>query len=425
LSPRPSGRHAAGLKEMKTNSSCRKICLFGIFGSGNLGNEATLYAILHNLRRVVPDADIVCICSGPEEIASEYNISAFRMKEKPLPPVKNPLVKALRRIFVGIPMEFYRWYRAFAVLKDSEMLIMTGTGMLGDFGILPLNLHYEIVKWSIVSRLCRCKLLFVSVGVGPICHWLSRILVKTALRLGDYRSYRDAFSKQYLESIHFDTKGDAVCPDLAFSLPTTMIPLDPVEDRRGRVVGVGIMTYRNRSDSREGNDNAYQGYLKKLCAFVNWLLERGYFVRLLIGDAVYDQRVRQDLRLLLEGNGIKHEEGKLVDDPAVSVQDVLSQLASTDVVVASRFHNVLLALLLGKPVVAISYHEKVDALMAGLGLEDFCQDIENIDVHRLIEQFTTLEECEGMLKPQIVRKTETYRRALNDQYNHIFAESLK
>jgi polysaccharide pyruvyl transferase WcaK-like protein len=406
---------------MKTHSNRRKICLFGIFGSGNLGNEATLCALLYNLRRSVPNVDIACICSGPDETASEYNISAFQMKEKPLPPVKNQMLRLLRRIFVGIPMEFYRWYRAISILKDSDMLVMTGTGMLGDFGILATNLHYEILKWSIAAKLCRCKLLFVSVGAGPIRNWFSRVLVKTALGLADYRSYRDSFSKEYLEEIHFDTRNDVVCPDLAFSLPRTMIPPDQGENRQGTVVGLGIMTYRNKRNSTETDESVYRDYLAKLGMFVIWLLDRGYIVRLLIGDAVYDECVRQDLRLLLESSGINFDGRKIIDDPASSVEDVLLQLAATDVVIASRFHNVLLALLLGKPVVAISYHEKVDALMAGLGLADFCQDIENIDVDNLIDQFTRVEECAGILKPQIARKAEAYRRALDDQYERIFA----
>jgi polysaccharide pyruvyl transferase WcaK-like protein len=80
---------------------------------------------------------------------------------------------------------------------------MTGTGMLSDFTI------------TVIGKLCRCKLLFVSVGGGPIRHPLSRCFVKAALALADYRSYRDASSKDHLEATN-----DVVYPDLAFSLLT-------------------------------------------------------------------------------------------------------------------------------------------------------------------------------------------------------------
>jgi len=260
----------------------------------------------------------------------------------------------------------------------------------------------------------------VSVGVGPLRNPLSRCFVKTALSFADYRSYRDSFSKQYLETVGFETNGDAVYPDLAFSLPQTIVPDSHVLDSQRPVVGVGIMTYYNRLHTLESDDTAYRDYIGKVAAFVMWLLKHQYAVRLIIGDAVYDKRVRQDLRTLLEKNEFKYEDRKIIDEPASSFDEVLSQLAATDIVVASRFHNVLLALMLSKLVVAISYHEKVDALMTGVGLKEFSQDIEHIDLDKLIRQFVALEKNAGTLKPQLERRTEAYRKALDEQYDHIF-----
>jgi polysaccharide pyruvyl transferase WcaK-like protein len=407
---------------MRIDSTRRRICLFGAFGVGNLGNECTLQALLYNLRKYMPNAEINCACSGPKEVASNYHFSAFPIRDSPLPPVKNRAVRLLRRIFVGIPLELRRWSRAFRTLKGIDMLIMTGTGMLGDVGISPFGLHYDILKWSIIAKLRRCKLLFVSVGVGPIRKPLSKLFVKAALALADYRSYRDAFSKEYLEGLHFETKGDNVCPDLAFSLPKTMIPSSQCRDGHATVIGVGIITYSQRRANSGNDESAYHNYIKKLGAFVTWLLERRYTVRLLIGDAVYDHRARQDLRSVLEVAEIDYAHAKIIDEPASSVAEVLSQLASTDLVVASRFHNVLLALWLNKPVVAISFHEKVDSLMREVGLSEFCQDIEHIDTNKLIAQFIALQQNAENLKSQIQQNAEAYRVALDEQYEHIFGD---
>ena len=405
---------------MNTNLTRRRIGFFGVFGAGNLGNECTLQALIYNIRRYSPDADLYCFCPGPQEVASSYNISAFPIKTMPLPPVKNRLMRWLRRIFVGIPMELYRWSKAFETLKSVDMLIMTGTGMLGDWGILPFDLHYEILKWSIIAKLRRRKLLFLSVGVGPIRNRLSRWLVKGALALGDYRSYRDSFSRDYLEGLHFDTSGDTVCPDLAFSLPKPMIPSSQGHDVRAPVVGLGIMTYSDGQASSGNDESVYLDYIAKLSSFVIWLLQHHYTVRLLIGDAVYDHRARQDLRSSLEAAGVNYGDGKIIDEPASSVDEVLSQLANTDLVVASRFHNVLLALWLNKPVVAISYHEKVDWLMDGLGLSEYRQDIKHIDGEKLIRQFKAVEQNAENLKSQIKEKAEAYSIALDRQYDHLF-----
>jgi polysaccharide pyruvyl transferase WcaK-like protein len=319
-------------------------------------------------------------------------------------------------------MELYRWSNAFKTLKGVDMLVMAGTGMLGDVGIHPFDLHYDILKWSTIAKLRRCKLLFVSVGVGPIRHPLSKWLVKAALALADYRSYRDGFSKEYLESLHFDTKSDSVRPDLAFSLPKTMIPSPQVHDGHPAVIGVGIITYSHRRGNSGNVESGYSNYITKLSTFVTWLLEHQYTVRLLIGDAVYDHRARKDLRSLLEVSGINYEDRKIIDEPASSVDELLSQLANIDLVVASRFHNVLLALWLKKPVVAISFHEKVDSLMSAVGLSEFCQDIEHIDTNKLIGQFMALEQNAENLKSHIKQKAEAYQVALDEQYDRIFRD---
>ena len=76
--------------------------------------------------------------------------------------------------------------------------------------------------------------------------------------------------------------------------------------------------------------------------------------------------------------------------------------------------------MLGKPALAISFHEKDDALMTAMGLQEFRQDIANFDVSILIEQFVRLEQNADRLSQEIRRKTKGYRRELDRQYSCIF-----
>jgi polysaccharide pyruvyl transferase WcaK-like protein len=408
---------------MSPDTSPRRISLFGNFGTGNFGNECTLQAMLCNARRFAPDANISCICARPEDTSSRHNIPASLIKPtlgSRWTASRGPVLRWLRRIVIGLPMEIYRWVQAIGTMMRVDGLVMTGTGMLGDFGIAPLGLHYDIMRWSIAAKVCRRKLLFVSVGAGPIERRLSRWFVKTALSLADYRSYRDGFSKAYLEGIGFTGTGDAVYPDLAFSLPKALVPDGHHDEPRRPVVGIGVMTYYDRRATLDQGGTTYHDYIDTLACLVAWLLEHSYTPRLLIGDATYDDRVMVDLRRLLRQRGL-YEDEAIIDEPMASHEEVLSQLAATDYVVASRFHNVLLALMLNKPVLAISYHEKIDALMAGFGLQEYCQDIEHLDLDRLIGQLTALERNAAVLKPPIERTSEAHRKALDSQYHHIFS----
>jgi len=265
--------------------------------------------------------------------------------------------------------------------------------------------------------------MFVSVGGAPIRHPLSRCFIRVALALADYRSYRDGSSKAHVKAIGVDVKDDDVYPDLAFSLPRDLVAGDHDSALKGLVIGVGVMNYYDRFGRSGTDETIYRDYVARLASFVVRLLERGYTVRVLIGDLVWDQGVRQDLRKALEERGVEYEDGRIIDEPAASVEALLAQLSSVDIVAASRFHNVLLALMLRKPVVAISYHEKFRPLMNGVGLGEFRQDIEHIDVDELIGKIVELQENAQGIKLQIARETESYRVALDEQYERMLTGS--
>jgi polysaccharide pyruvyl transferase WcaK-like protein len=408
-------------RESKRNRP--KIAVFGHFGAGNFGNESTLQAILCHIRRVAPDARITCICTGPETVAAAYHVAAVPISRVVVKPwtLRNPLVRLARKFFIGIPSELYRWLKGYMTLRGTDVLIITGTGLLTDawglFGWGP----YNMFKWSVIAKLCRCKLFFVSVGAGPIYSRAGRWLVKSALSLADFRSYRDESTLKFVEGIGFRGHHDPVYPDLVFSLPETLIPHDDSNKRRRSVVGLGLMLYAGRYSVDRPSPAIYRSYLDALVILVTWLLAHEYDVRLLIGDTS-DRAVTQEFRSLLKERSVIYAEGRIIDEPVFSAGQLLSQLAATDIVVATRFHNVLLALLLNKPAISISFHHKCASLMSQMGLSEYCQDINDLKAGRLIEQFCHLEKNAGSLRPMIRQKAEECRKALDDQYNHIFQD---
>src|SRR5262249_55260169 len=178
----------------------------------------------YHLRCYQPDAEVVCISTGPEATVATHQIEAIPISKKFFNSPRNSLLRIVRRAFIGIPSEFKRWADGLMCLKRTDMLIIPGTGILTDaYGLTNWG-PYNMFKWSLMAKICRCKLLFVSVGAGPIYGALGRCLVKSALYLADFRSYRDNTTKQYLQRIGFSADKDRICPDLVFSLPQTLIP---------------------------------------------------------------------------------------------------------------------------------------------------------------------------------------------------------
>jgi polysaccharide pyruvyl transferase WcaK-like protein len=407
----------------------RKVAFYGLFGQQNWGNECTLQAIIHNVRRYLPDAELRCFCTDPEDTLRRYNIPSFPISNryskgypKGSAMGSHPLMGLLRKLLIGIPSELLSWGRAFKSLRGFNMLVVPGTGLLTDFTSNPFGIPYRLFKWSIIARLCGCKVYFVSVGAGPMYHPLTKWFIRVALSLAEYRSYRDSYSKEFLESIGFRAENDPLYPDLAFSLPGAMFP--QCNQRQGRqktVVGVGVKDYYGKLGlPQRGGEAKYQAFIEKLGIFVAWLLKNGYTVRLLIGDTLYDNEVKRDLIEVMRKRGLVNDDWDIINESISSVENVLSELASTDIVVSARFHNILLALMLNRTAVSLSYHEKFASLMSGVGLAEYCHDIDDLDVDSLVGHIVQLERKAENLRPHIKQKVEEYRIALDDQYSRIF-----
>ena len=90
-------------------------------------------------------------------------------------------------------------------------------------------------------------------------------------------------------------------------------------------------------------------------------------------------------------------------------------------VVAIRFHNVLGALKLCKPTIAIGYSPKHDALMADMGVPEFCQPVNPFDFDLLIERFTELESRSAELRQVLAKRNAVNKQLLNEQFAELSA----
>jgi polysaccharide pyruvyl transferase WcaK-like protein len=355
----------------------RKIGIFGNFGGGNLGNEGTLEAMVAFLRRVAPDAELVCICADPKVVAQQHHIAAapFRWPRKR----QASFVARIRARFGDFSLTM-------SAVRGFDLLVVPGTGLLDDFGEPPQGLPLTIFWVFLLARMRRIKICLVSIGAGPIRGALSRWLLKRAAAMAHYRSYRDGVSKDFMRSLGFHVTQDEIYPDLAFSLPepsgqTSEVVTEPT-------IGVGVMAYGGWGVGHGEAREIYETYIQKMTRFVLLLLDRGYHVRILIGEDS-DNRAVADLTRSIAAKK-SFPPGRVHADPASSLHDLMQQILETEVVVATRFHNVVCALKVGRPTVSLGYSKKNDALLAEMGLQRFCQDVETFDLDLLVRQVSQL-----------------------------------
>jgi polysaccharide pyruvyl transferase WcaK-like protein len=406
-----------------------RISFYGNFGAGNLGNECTLQAVIEQTLRRWPDAQLLCFCTNPRDVQTRHKIAAFSSEAADKTAAgrsgsrqpRGGLARIFRIVFQRIPLELVHWAKSLRAVSRTDMLVVAGTGIVADYLCGPLGWPYDIFKLSTLAALCRVKLVFLSVGVGPIRHPLSRWFLKRSLALAHHRSYRDEASKQYLEKIGFNTDRDFVVPDVVFGLSQSNLA-SGIRAGQRRIVGLGLKDYgsANRLEPK-----AFRQYLDMMAAFVSWLQGHGYGVRLLIGDIQYDSGVREEFVDVLKSRNIATDAPLLISEPALTVKDLLGQIGETDAVISARYHNIVMALIQNKPVIVMSDHAKLDSLATDFGLAQYLLPLGNLSPNVLIGRFKQLENDMDRVRPYIKAELDKYRQALDALYATLFVSDAK
>jgi polysaccharide pyruvyl transferase WcaK-like protein len=389
-----------------------KVGLFGLLGQGNLGNDGSLEAVLAYLRSAHPDAILDFMCGGPDEMTARYGTPAVRLRWYNSAQQRTAGRPAVAR--TGLETVFglvIDGFRTASWVRRHDVVIVPGMGVLE--ATLPLrawHTPYSMFLLCASGRLFRTKVALVSVGADFIDQRVMRWLVTTAARLAHYRSYRDALSRNAMRRMGLNTSDDAVYPDLAFSLPAP--PGDPGIPG---AVGVGVMDFSGGNRDRHQAGEIRTAYVDKMKHFVLWLADNGRLVRLFTTD-VHDEPVMYEIVRELRARRPELDSSQIIAEPVSSLDTLMQKMAAVDIVVASRYHNVLCALKLAKPTLSVGYAAKFGALMADMGLSEFCQSARALNVDRLIEQFTVLESRSAELRQRLKERNTVNSRLLDHQF---------
>ncbi|MFQ0812787.1 dTDP-4-dehydrorhamnose 3,5-epimerase [Brucella anthropi] len=391
-----------------------RIGLFGQFGSGNTGNDGSLEAMLQLLKRSNPDEQPVCICSRPDIVAQKFDLPAHPVSQ---PYSSSPLLRAINRVLLHVPRRIAGFCHALLLVSQLDLLIVPGTGILDDFNENPFGWPFTVLRWSVAARLAGTRMIFVSIGAGPIDHPLSRFFMRRASMLAAIRTYRDQISHDFMKQLGVDPVQDFVSADIAFALPTAA---DESRTRPDPCVGIGVMLYRGWKKNGKDGDAIYRDYIARMAALAGRLLDEERNVRLLIGD-MCDRQAVQDMLAALP----PAQADKVMFEPCASLHDLMRQIAQTDIVVASRYHNVVCALAMGRPVISLAYAAKNDALLYDVGLAAFCHRIDRFDPETVLSQIHLAFEQRAVLTRQVEAGVERYRSRLAAQEEILCANFLE
>ncbi|WP_027557032.1 polysaccharide pyruvyl transferase family protein [Bradyrhizobium sp. Cp5.3] len=423
----------------------RRIGLLHHVGGGNLGDEATLESVAENIKRRWPTAEIIAFSMNPDDTNTRHGIvshpirqtgwsvgykpaetdATFKASVKALvrncPPLFSLLKagNAVARQTTGILRELHFLTSSYRHIKSLDLLIVSGGGQLTERDG-PWGFPYTIFKWIVLARWAGVRCMFLNVGAGPLTGPLSKLFVRRALAAAQYVSLRDQKSRDLLDEIGFK-RACPVYPDsaygLQFALPSNVIPL---ERRSHPIVGFAPLPYPGpRVYAAEEDQIVYDVFIGKLAGFASWLLGQSCALTVFGTDIGVDPMAVKDFETVL-ANQLGINSTLYSVDRTASVHDLLATMARMDFVVTCRFHGVIFAHLLNKPVLAIAHHPKVSDLMADLGLSNYCVDIRNFDLNLLTDRFASMIANAEDIKSRMAVTTTRNRQRLTNQFDELF-----
>ena len=386
-----------------------RVAAYGYFGMGNLGNEASLAAFLAYMREAHPEAELRCFGADAESVQRDHGVPATRLMAYRAGHGGGLLVragKALSRVW-DVP-------RTFRMMRDVDVLVVPGTGVLETrLNPQPFGLPFWLFLAALSCRLRRRKVVLVSIGAEYAAHPLTRWFYRRVVRLAHYCSYRDEASRQAVRQMCATDEVGEVFPDLAFSLA---VPAAPAE-RPGHVV-IGVMAYDGPPGDPNRGPGVRRAYVDSMSQLVSRMVDDGRTVTLVIG-ALADFGLAEEIGGLVAG---ARPGAEVSVSPAESLEEVMAEMAAAEVVVASRFHNVIGSLKMGRPTVSLGYAGKNARLLAEFGLEGFDQPMESFDLDQLVAQVAELGRGQGAAEIAIKETLRRYDEQLEEQFARLSAE---
>ena len=417
-----------------------KIGLLDHMGYGNLGDAATQEALIENMRRRMPGVEIVGFSLNPEDTKRRHGIRSYSITQWHPGLAKSTdtgtsdigEMRSFKSILKQIPIfstivkrllylyrEFAHLIRSFKVLRSLDSLVIAGGGQLSELWRGPWSHPYNVLKFSVLTKAARRKLIVLNVGAGPLDSGLAKAFVKWSVTLADYVSFRDIVSQTLVQRL--GVKRDThVFPDSAYALDLSCCEASTPGPVLRPTVGINPIGFCDPRIWPKQDEAAYSRYLGKLVTIVQWLIKHNYRVRVYSGEASVDLYALEDLKTRLMSSVSLNDDDIVFLPPANSVQALLAEMTSLDFVITSKFHGVIFSHLLAKPVIAISYHQKISDLMKIVGHDQYCVPIENFTSKRVEEIFTSLVSESQSLKSTFRETARSYSARLTEQFDYLF-----
>jgi len=318
--------------------------IFGYYGYKNTGDDAMLYALLQELRKVYPESEYAVLCLAPETVPTYVKDRISFVKPAPV--------------------------SVFREVAKSSIFIIGGGTHVHDYGRCRLIMKNLLRLFIVIllAKLLNNEVFLVANGIGPISTTWGRIFTRLICHLADYITVRDKASYEILEAFGLANK-----VSIGFDLSALLVPVqeahsNPVKEiTQNKILGMCVTpVFENFYKDREKD----LSLVDEIAGVVNlWLnTDSQLQVRLFIfgdeqrgGDFLFTKLLKDRLQ--------SGERVRLIPYNADPTR-TLAQVAQCYAFVGMKYHSCVFAYLSNVPLLVIEYHPKCRALVAEIGLPD-------------------------------------------------------
>lgn len=347
------------------------IGIVGNYGNNNKGDEAILEGILNQLEEMFQlDRDNIIVFSNqPEKTKEQYGVQSERLYYR-----KNSAILTM----------LHTMHKNTSVIKKLDLLIVGGGGIFMDLYGREAFL-FGMYGW--LAKLTRTPVVLYGVGAGPILTKIGKILLRSLAHLSDLVSVRDPKSKELLQSIGVKSPIHVI-GDPAFQIEK---PTSKRKKQASLKIGVTAVPFYNKSYWPEENKAKYENYVQGMVSNLDALVQKYPDSEIHFFSTKYPQDVQVTEEIK---ERMIYKDNCTVKRYLANPGEITQFAADQDIVIGTRLHSLILALVSGTPVISVSYHHKVQDFMEMVDMQHYSIAIS--DLHQQKNFF--LQSVERMIK---------------------------
>ena len=384
-----------------------KILIINVHSGLNLGDDAIMRETLRGISKKYPDSVITIAANDPESWR-QYKTERVNI----LPSIctwiadckngiwrKKIYLMPFVMIYLVFAGYFYRFFNIpLSIGQENKKLLLQayyGADLVLSCGGGNFYAHHAMspsLVWGLMTLLFAVilgkKTVMLPQSIGVIEGKGQRSLSKLVFSHVDTILLREGNSAKYLSNILHVNKTTKIFPDLAFGMiDNHKLVNESDRDKNDFFIGLSLLD-RAAQDQNFKNQNEYEDAIYEfLC-----LLGKQQQIKVFVFSQVTGPSEDQNDRLIAQRFFERvHTKIPTTLMPVFrSSQEIISSYRQMDLIVGTRMHTGIFALIESVPLLLIGYQPKACGMMNLLGLGQYCVPINDLTADWLFEKSNEL-----------------------------------